>query len=110
MFLLNFNFKLKQNGFAVFNLLSFSDKIIVNLPCKSPMRRGIAFCVHTEDLTENGSGSKCCEFQDSSKLSSGLDRKCGSAKNNWLHEETHEEKEIWAALKLSTLATTSVLS
>ena len=36
-----------------------------------------------EDLTENGSGSKCCEFQDSSKLSSGLDRKCGSAKNNW---------------------------
>ena len=64
----------------------------------------------SEDLTENGSGSKCGEFQDSSKLSSGLDRKCGSAKNNWLHEETHEEKEIWAALKLSTLATTSVLS
>ena len=33
----------------------------------------ILLCV--ANLTENGSGSKCCEFQDSSKLSSGLDRK-----------------------------------
>ena len=45
---------------------------------------------HTaEDSTEDGSGSKCCEFQNSSKLSSSLDCTCGSAKNNWLDEETH---------------------
>ena len=37
-------------------------------------------------------------------------RKCGSAKNNWFDEETHEVKEIWAALKFTTLATASVLS
>ena len=59
-----------------------------------------------EDSTEKGSGSKCCEFQGSSKLSSGLDRKCGSAKNNWFDEV----KEIWAALKFTTLATASFLS
>ena len=33
-----------------------------------------------------------------------------SAENNWLDEETHEVKEIWAALKFTTLATSSVLS
>ena len=63
-----------------------------------------------EDSTEKGSGSKCCEFQGSSKLSSSLDRKCGSAENNWFDEETHEVKEIWAALKFTTLATASFLS
>ena len=35
---------------------------------------------------------------------------CGSAANNWLDEGTPEVKEIWAALKLTTLATSLLLS
>ena len=77
--------------------------------------------LNAEDLTEKQSGSKRCQFQNCSKLSSGLERegarrvgstcrKCDSAANNWLDEETHEAKDIWAALKLTTLATALLLS
>ena len=76
------------------------------------------FANGSEDLTEDRSGSKRCEFQDSSQLLSGLERggwvnlsqvrQC--KKNNWFDEETHEVKEIWAALKFTTLATALLLS
>ena len=100
---------------------SLSSRLPRNSPLSLPSSVHCKWQSSAEDLTEKQSGSKRCQFQDCSKLSYGLERegacrvgstcrKCGSAENTWLDEETHEVKEIRAALKFTMLATASVLS